>query len=165
MKKHILFLLASLVSLGAYAYPDYPYTYGSSNSDQMSGFDIFIIVVASVYIILSIIVLVRWWKLTKHVAEIKDSINKRDDILAVLASDGKEEAQRVGIRNLMKDLLSIYNNYDIHNRLKAQEMKPIFSKYSKLFNKLGFNVPDYLRTVSNFITYMNDLTGNDVNPE
>ena len=125
----------------------------------MTDFVEFLTVVICIYIILSIVILVKWWKMTNDVKEIKRKINDRDNFIAILAIEGKDAAEKAAIKLLIDKLLAVYFDEGTPNHYKFTEMNKIFSKYSGLFDKLNFNVPPYLRTVKDFITYMNDLTG------
>lgn len=159
--KKLLIVPMGLLSLNAFAdyYPCIGYI---SYRDDWSGFEIFILIASIVFFIISIIVLFRWWSMTSDIKKIRNYLQPgEDDIIAIYCSEGKEAAQKAGIKSLVTELMEIYDSPRYHPDERYNYMAPIFSRYATLFNKLGLVVPPYLKTVSLFIKRLNEITGND----
>lgn len=159
MKKLSILVCALLSSISAFAYyGDYGYT---SHSDEMSGFAIFTLIVMIAYIILSIVILVRWWKMTTNVEQIRQHITHANPKLTYLVAIGeKEQAQKAALTMLVDILYPIYS--DPYNYAKADAMnKEIQTRLPKI-QKLGLSVPDYATSGEKFIDYINGLTGGKV---
>lgn len=155
MKKIALLVCALVPAFSAFAYyGDYGY---SSRSDEMSGFAIFTLIVMIAYIILSIVILVRWWKMTTNVEQIRQHITHANPKLTYLVAIGeKEQAQKAALTMLVDILYPIYS--DPYNYSKAEAMnKEIQARLPKI-NKLGLTVPEYVTSGEKFIDYINSLT-------
>lgn len=149
--------LFAAVSVFAY-YGDYDY---SSRADEMSGFAIFTLIVMIAYIILSIVILIRWWKMTTNVEQIRQHITHANPKLTYLVAIGeKEQAQKAALTMLVDVLYPIYS--DQFNYSKAEAMnKEIQTRLPKI-QKLGLTVPDYVTSGEKFIDYINELTDSKV---
>lgn len=159
MKKLSILVCALFSSISAFAYyGDHSY---SNRSDEMSGFAIFTLIVMIAYIILSIIILVRWWKMTTNVEQIRQHITHANHQLTYLVAIGeKEQAQKAALKMLVDILYPIYS--DQYNYAKADAMnKEIQTRLPKI-QKLALSVPDYVTSGEKFIDYMNGLTGGTV---
>lgn len=158
MKKLAVLITALLTTVGAFAYGDYGY---SSHSDEISGFAIFTIVVMIAYIILSVIFLVRWWKMTTNVDLIRQNLTHANPKLTYLVLIGeKEQAKKAALTTLVDLLYPIYKNqYDYS---KAESMNKIIENKLPRIAKLGIELPDYVSSGEKFIDYVNELTGNKV---
>lgn len=159
MKKIVILVCALVPALSAFAYyGDYGY---SSHSDEMSGFAIFTLVIMIAYIILSIVILIRWWNMTKNVEAIRQHLTHANPKLTYLVAIGeKEQAQKAALTMLVDLLYPIYQ--DPYEYAKADAMnKEIQSRLSKI-EKLGITVPDYVTTGEKFIDYINGLTDGKV---
>lgn len=161
MKKAAVLVCAILPALSAFAYyGDYGY---SSHDDEMSGFAIFTLIVMIAYIILSIVVLVRWWNMTTHVKEIKEHLthSHSNPKLTYLVATGEiEQANKAALVMLVDKLMPTY--YDQYDYNKADTMnKYIVSTLPKM-EKLGLTLPEYVKSGEKFIDYLNGLTGNKV---
>ena len=91
MKKTIL-LIAALISYSS-AFADYGYSYDNG----LSGFGVFCLIVMIAYIILSIIILVRWWRMTENVDQIRQHLihkHKNTKLTYLVAIGEKEQAQK-----------------------------------------------------------------------
>lgn len=156
MKKLAVLCCALLSVMGALAYSG---DYGSSSlSNGLMGLTIFIWLVT---IIVSIIILVRWWKMTTHVAQIHQQITRANPKLTYLVAIGEiEQAQKAALKLLVDILYPIYS--DPYNKSKAETMnQEIQARLSKI-QKLGLSVPEYVTTGEKFIDYINNLTGGKV---
>lgn len=113
------------------------------------------------YIILSIVILVRWWKMTTNVREIRQHITPANPNLAYLVAIGeKERAQKAALKMLVDILYPIYT--DPYNYIKAEEMNKAIASRLPKFQKLGLIVPEYVTSGEKFIDYMNELTDDKV---
>lgn len=159
MKKIAILSCALLSAISAFAYyGDYGY---SSRSDEMSGFAVFTLIVMIAYIILSIIVLARWWKMTSNVEQIRQHITPANPKLTYLVAIGeKEQAQKAALKMLVDVLYPIYT--DTYNHLKADTMNKEIRRRLPKIQKLGLSVPDYVTTGEKFIDYINGLTDSAV---
>lgn len=130
-------------------------------NNELSGFAIFTIVVMIVYIVLSIIVLVRWWKMTADVEQIRQHITHANPKLTYLIAIGeKEQARKAALTMLVDVLYPIY--LDVYNYSKAETMdKAIEARLPKI-RRLGIDVPDYVTSGEKFIDYINGLSGGKV---
>lgn len=156
MKKIIVLCCALLTSLSAFAYYGY-----SSYRDEMSGFEIFTLLVMIAYIILSIILLIRWWKMTENVEKIRQHITHANPQLTYLVAIGeKEQAQKAALTMHVDALYPIYT--DEYNYTKAASMNKIIQNLLPMIRRLGLTVPEYVTSGEKFIDYMNNLTGSSI---
>ena len=86
MKKLAVLVCALIPAISAFAYGSYGY---SSHDDEMSGFAIFTLIVMIAYIILSIVILVRWWNMTTNVEQIRQHITHGNPKLTYLVAIGE----------------------------------------------------------------------------
>ena len=159
MKKIIILgctLLSAKSALAYYGDCDY-----SRHDDEMTGFAIFTLIVMIAYIIFSIIILIRWWKMTSNVERIRQHITHANPKLTYLVAIGeKEQAQKAALTMLVDALYPIYS--DPYNFSKAEAMnKEIETRLPKI-QKLGLTVPDYVTSGEKFIDYINGLTDSKV---
>lgn len=154
-----MLVCALIPALSAFAYyDDYGY---SSHSDELSGFAIFTLIVMIAYIILSIVILVRWWKMTTNVKRIRQHITPANPTLTYLVAIGeKEQAQKAALTMLVDIIYPIY--FDPYNHSKAETMNRAIQARLPKINKLGLSVPEYVTSGEKFIDYINSLTGNTV---
>lgn len=149
-----------LAALSASAYRDY---YGYSRHNEMSGFEIFILLVLIAYIILSIVILIRWFKMTADVREIKESLtltNTKPKLTYLIAIGEREKADKSALIMMVERLMPIYK--DEYDYEKAASMnRYIASVLPRLF-KLGISLPEHVKSGEKFIDFMNELTGRDV---
>ncbi len=163
MKKISTFLIAILSTFSAFAYYDSYSDYGLSNyASNMNDFMRFNFIVMIVYIILSIVVLVRWWKMTTNVNKIRKVVSRTDintDLCYLVAIGEKKEAEKVALKILVDILYNIYN--DPYSSKVAKMNREIETHLSKI-RKLDLTIPEYVTSGEKFIQYMNELTGYDV---
>ena len=159
MKKLAVLCCALLPAVSAFAYyDDYGYY---SHSNDMSGFAIFTLIVMIVYIILSFIILNRWWKMTTNVEKIRKHITHANPQLTYLVAIGeKEQAQKAALTMLVDALYPIYS--DPYNYFKAEAMNKVIEARLPKIKKLGLSVPDYVTSGEKFIDYINKLTDGKV---
>lgn len=159
MKKIIILCCTLLTAESALAYYG-GYSY-SSHDDEMTGFAIFTLIVMIAYIILSVIILIRWWKMTSNVEQIRQHVTHANPKLTYLVAIGeKEQAQKAALTMLVDKLYPIYS--DPYNFSKAESMnKEIETRLPKI-RKLGLSVPDYVTSGEKFIDYINGLTDGKV---
>lgn len=158
MKKFAVLLCALLPAISSLAYYG---DYGYGRSDEMSGFAIFTLIVMIAYIILSIVVLVRWFKMTDNVEQIRQHITHANPKLTYLVAIGEtEQAQKAALTMLVDKMYSIYYNQYIYS--KAEEMNKEIAPLLPKIKKLGLEVPEYVTSGEKFIDYMNNLTDNTV---
>lgn len=158
--KRLAALVCTLIpALSAFAYyGDYGY---SSRSDNMSGFAIFTLIVMIAYIVLSIVILVRWWKMTTNIKQIRQQITHTNPKLTYLVAIGeKEQAQKAALKMLVDILYPIYT--DSYNYSKADAMNKAIASRLPKFQKLGLTVPEYVTSGEKFIDYINELTDGKV---
>lgn len=157
MKKLAVLVCALIPAMSAFAYDD---GY-SSYRDEMSGFELFTLFVMIVGIVVSIVFLVRWWKMTKNVDIIRQHITHANPKLTYLVAIGeKEQAQKAALTMLVDYLYPIY--FDGFNYIKAESMNKILEPLLPKIARLGITVPDYVTSGEKFIDYMNGLCGKDV---
>jgi len=159
MKKIVVLICALIPTVSAFAYyGDYGY---SSHSDEMSEFEVFTLIVMIAYIILSIVILVRWWKMTTNVEVIRQHLTHANPKLTYLVAIGeKEQAQKAALTMLVDILYPIYS--DPYDYSKAESMNKAIADLLPKITKLGIQVPDYVMSGEKFIDYINGLTGNNV---
>lgn len=156
MKKIALLVCALLPALSAFAYYD-----GGYDSDEMSGFEIFILIAVIGEIILSIIILMRWWEMTKDVKIIRQQITQPNPKLTYLVAVGeKEQAQKAALTMLVDILYPIYT--DQFEYSKAEMMNKSIAPLLPKIKSLGLSVPDYVTSGEKFIDYINGLTDGKV---
>jgi hypothetical protein len=127
-------------------------------ADETPGFIIFLMIV---YIILSIVVLVRWWKMTTNVEDIRQKIiPNKPDLAYLIAIGEKEQAQKAALTNIVDMLYNIY--IASYATSKAVAMNRFLESNLPQMVKLGLTLPDYVTSGEKFIDYMNELTGNKV---
>lgn len=159
MKKIAVLCCVLLSAFSAFAYyDDYGY---SDRSDELSGFEIFILFVMIAYFILSIVILIRWWKMTTDVEQIRQHITHANPKLTYLVAIGeKEQANKAALTMLVDILYPIYS--DSYNYSKADTMNKEIQALLPKIQRLGISVPDYVTTGEKFIDYLNGLTGNKI---
>ena len=161
MKKFAVLCCALLPAFSAFAYyGDYGY---SRYNDEMTGFAIFTLIVMIAYIILSIVVLVRWWNMTTHVKEIKETLNHShsNPKLTYLVAIGEiEQANKAALAMLVDKMMPIY--YDQYNYNKAGSMNKYIGSTLNKMERLGLTLPEYVKSGEIFIDYINGITGNKV---
>lgn len=160
MKKFVLTTCALLTAISAFAYYG---DYGYSSSNEMSGFAIFTLIVMIAYIILSIVVLVRWWNMTSNVKEIKEHLthsHSNPRLTYLIAIGETEQANKAALVMLVDKLMPTY--YDQYDYDKVDTMNKFLNPTLPKMEKLGINLPDYVKSGENFIDYMNNLTGNKI---
>ena len=161
MKKFTILCCASLTAVSAFAYYD---DYGYSNHDnEMSGFAIFSLIVMIAYIILSIIVLMRWWNMTANINEIKEHIahsHPNPKLTYLVATGEVEQANKTALVMLVDKLMPTY--YDKYDYDKVDTMNEFITSILPKMEKLGLTLPDYVKSGEKLIDYINELTGNKV---
>lgn len=151
MKKFAILCGMLLTASSAFAYG-----YGSDY-----GFSTFLIVAMIAYIILSIVILVRWWKLTKDVKAIRQHLTHSNPKLTYLVAIGeKEQAEKAALTMLVDVLYPVYS--DQYHPNKADYMNRVIHLNMPRMQKLGLNLPDYVTSGEKFIDHMNTLTGKNV---
>lgn len=159
MKRFALLFCALCSAVGAFA--DYGYYGYSSSSDQMSGFEIFTLLVMIVYIFLSIVILVRWWKMTSDVEQIRQTLTNAEPKITYLVAIGEtEKAKKAALKMVVDTLYPIYHNPDILT--KAEDMNKALAQLLPKIKKLGIEIPEYATSGEKFIDYMNSITDNTV---
>lgn len=158
MKKLAVLVCALIPAISAFAYGSYGY---SSHDDEMSGFAIFTLIVMIAYIILSIVILVRWWNMTTNVEQIRQHITHANPKLTYLVAIGeKEQAQKAALTMLVDLLYPVYSDQYDYN--KAETMNKLIANRLPKIEKLGLSVPDYVTSGEKFIDYINGLTDGKV---
>lgn len=163
MKKFVALICALIPAISAFAYyGDYS---TSSHNDDISGFAIFTLCVMIVYIIVSIVFLVRWWKMTENIEAIRQQLtlaqaHDNPKLTYLVAIGEKEKAQKAALTMMVDLLYSIYS--DPYQYSKAEEMNNIISSRIPKIHKLGLTVPDYVTSGEKFIDYINSLTDNNI---
>lgn len=161
MKKSVILICAMFTTLSAFAYyGDYGY---SNHDDEMSGFAIFTLFVMIAYIILSIVVLVRWWNMTTDVKNIKEHLthsHSNSKLTYLVATGELEQANKAALVMLVDNLMPTY--YDQYDYDKVDTMNEYISTTLPQMEKLGLTLPDYVKSGEKFIDYINELTGNKV---
>ncbi|HBC21722.1 MAG TPA: hypothetical protein DC009_06535 [Porphyromonadaceae bacterium] len=160
MKKFAATFALLLPAMSAFA-QYYDSEYGYSRSSGMTGFEIFTLFVMIVSIIVSIAVLVRWWKMTSQIADIHKKLTQLDsESPAYLIAVGeKEKAEKAALEFMVRKLSEIYYGY-VFNR--EAEMDSLIKINLPTFERLGFSLPDHVTSGKKFIDYMNGLTGKKV---
>lgn len=157
MKKTAVVACALSTAMSAFAYyGDYGYSH-----DEISAFEVFTLIVMIAYIILSIVILVRWWKMTTNVEEIRRHITHANPKLTYLVAIGeKEQAQKAALTLLVDMLYPIYS--DAYCYTKAETMNKALERVLPKIARLGLEVPDYVTSGEKFIDYINGLTGHEI---
>lgn len=158
MKKFAIIICALFPSINAFAYYGY-----SSHDDEMSGFATFMLFVMIAYIILSIIVLVRWWDMTSNIHYIKEHLthpNSNPKLTYLVAIGEIEQANKAALTMLVDKLMPIY--YNPYEYEKADTMNKYIVTVLPKMEKLGLTLPNYVKSGEKFIDYINELTGNAV---
>lgn len=156
MKKIVVSICILLPAVSAWAY----YGNNMSGRSEMTGMSIFMLIVMLGYIVLSIVVLVRWWNMTTHIKEIKEHLtysNSNPKITYLIAIGEVEKANKSALVMIVDKLMPIY--YDQYNSKKVESMNQYLSSVLPKMEKLGIQLPDYAKTGEKFIDYMNNLTG------
>lgn len=158
MKKLAVLVCALIPALSAFA---------SNNghgilcyADETPSFVIFLMIV---YIILSIVVLIRWWKMTTNIENINQKIPQVQDkpkLTYLIAIGEKEQAQKAALTMLVDLLYPIY--FDSYECSKAEAMNRALDDRLHQITRLGLTLPDYVTSGEKFIDYMNELTGNKI---
>lgn len=159
MKKAAIAVCAMLTSISAFAYyGDYGY---SSHDDEMSGFAIFTLIVMIAYIILSIVVLVRWFKMTSNIEKITQHLTYSNPKLTYLVAIGEtENAKKTALTMIVDRIYPMYS--DAYNYDKAESMNKVIAELLPKIERLGIELPDYVKSGEKFIDYMNGLTGSKI---
>lgn len=123
------------------------------------------ILLALCFLILYIVILVRWWNMTTNIEQIRKHliITDKPKLTYLVAIGEKERAQKLAVKMLVDILYPIY--FDEYNSSKADSMnsstQPILTK----IQRLGLSIPDYVTSGEKFIDYLNSLTGRKVTYE
>ena len=159
MKKFVLTFCALIPALSAFAY--------GFQADNMSGVEIFILVIMITYIVLSIVVLLRWWKMTTEIQEIKEHITlnheKSKSPSYLIAIGEREKADKAALVKVVDKLLSIYYDNDIF--VKHHSMNSYLEDILPKIKNMGIHLPEYVTSGEKFIDYMNNLTSNNIEYE
>lgn len=129
----------------------------------LSGFGVFCLIVMIAYIVLSIIILVRWWRMTENVNQIRQHLtnkHKNTKLTYLVAIGEKEQAQKAAVTILVDILYPIY--FDQFNTIKAETMNRAIGDLIPKIKRLGIELPDYVTSGEKFIDYINSITGNSV---
>lgn len=158
--------IMTLCGLLAVSAPAFAYDYGyATRSNEMSGFAIFTLIVMIAYIILSIVILVRWWKMANDIRALKEKFTTNDSspehLLYLVAVGKKDQVQEAAIKMLVGGLLHIYFNRYRYTYL-ADRMNEYLEARMPIIKRLGLTLPDHLTSGEKFIDYCNSLTGEDV---
>lgn len=161
MRKISILCFALLTSVSSFASSG-DYTF-SGFVDELRVFAIFLLIVMIVYMVLSIVFIVRWWNMTTDVKEINERLRNSDancSLTFQIATGNMEQANKDALVMLVGRLMRIYNDeyYDNKADTMNKYLAPILSK----MEKLGITLPEYVMTGENFIDYINGLTGNAV---
>lgn len=149
-----------LAALSASAYYD---DYGYSSHSELSGFELYILLLSIAGLILSIVILIRWFKMTADVKEIKETItlsNTKPKLTYLIAIGEREKADKSALIMMVDRLTPMYNNE--YNYERAASMNRYIASVMPRLEKLGINLPDYVKSGEKFIDFMNGLTGKDV---
>lgn len=159
MKKISVLVCALIPASSAFAY--YGGSGYSNHADEWSGFEVFTLIVMIAYIILSVVMLIRWWNMTRNVEQIRQHLTHANPKLTYLVAIGeKEQAQKAALKMLVDILFPIYN--DPYTHAKAAEMNQAIEPYLYKMDQLGLTLPDYVKSGDKFIAYINALTGGTV---
>lgn len=120
-----------------------------------------ILIVMIAYLVLSIVLLIRWWKMTSDIKKIKEHITASNPkIIYLMAIGEKEQAQKAALKLLVDALYPIYYDEYVYN--KADDMNKFISERLPKIQRLGIEVPEYVTSGEKFIDYMNSISGNKV---
>ncbi|MDD2962072.1 MAG: hypothetical protein PHR45_08360 [Muribaculaceae bacterium] len=156
MKKFALLICFLMPALSAFAY----YDYYSSSSDSLSRFELFTLLVMIAYIILSFIILVRWWKMTTDVKKLREYVTYSNPQLTYLVTIGeKEQAQKDALKMMVDMLYPVYYDYSKIDT-KAAYMNSLIEEVMPKLKRLDLTVPEYVTSGEKFIDYINKLTDN-----
>lgn len=159
MKRLTILATALIPAITMFAYyGDYGY---SSRHDEMSGFAIFLWIVA---FICSVILLIRWWKMTADIKAIKQKLTTPGDekISYLLALGEMEHAEKLVLTRLIDVMYPIYAEGIRNNRKKeftAREIDNSIQPFIRGYSHLKVNIPEYARSGQAFIEYMDEVTG------
>lgn len=137
------------------------YGYSRAMEKQMETADhisTFFLIVGIAYIVLSVIVLVRWWKMTKVVNKIYEITEQNDYSIFYLASTGRmDEARDKGIKELYDALVKVYFDEQVWG--KEKEMDKEIALRLPTLTKIGIEVPDFMTSGEKFVNHFRELTG------
>lgn len=160
MKKLVSLAVLVGMPLAVFAYSDYQ---SHQSSGGMSGWEIFTLIVMIAYIILSVVVLMKWWKMTENVEQIREHLTSEDPKLVYLISIGESErARKAALKMLIDRIYPIYWDSSYEPSTKAPLMDEQISDLLPRIERFGIEVPDYAKSGERFIDYMNQLTGSNV---
>lgn len=147
--------------LTAFAYYGSSYEY---ERESLSGVYIFLLVV---YIVVSIIFLVRWWMMTNDIKEIRKMITPSDKSIVYLLNIGeKEQAEKEALRQIVDPLNEIYYSPYSGNTYfytaPGPAMDKIIQEKRSTYERLNITLPDYVSSGAKFIEHMNALTGRNI---
>lgn len=110
------------------------------------------IIAAIISLSISIVILVRWWRMTKDIQDIKNTIAKvtPKNKVPILYLLGKHDAAReIAIENLVIKLLEMRGGY---TEVKIDETINNYRKYLKQFD---ITLPEELSSAAKFIEFSN----------
>lgn len=160
MKKIGILAVALFTALGASAYGEYRYL----REEEMTEVGIITLLVIIAYIVLSIVVLVRWWKMTKNIEAIREQLMPENSQLTYLVAIGEpEKAHKAAVKLLVDDLYPIYfDQLSYIHYSKAKAMNELLEPKLPKIQQLGITLPEYITSGEKFIDYMNGLTNSKV---
>lgn len=163
MKKILVAVCALLCATPAFAYYD---DFDLTHHGDLTAFGVFVIILGITYIVLSIVVLVRWWKMTKNIELIKSQLTyEKSTPEYLILVDEKEKARKAVLTDLVDDLYAVYEYNFMNSPLyynKAEEMDKIIQDKQPEIDRMGLTMPDYVTSGEKFIDYVNALTGTEV---
>lgn len=160
MKKLSILSIALLSAVSAFAQYN-SYEYGYHHDSGPSGFEVFTAIVMVAYIIASVVIFVRWWKMTKNVEAIRQQVTNDNPKLTYLVAIGeKEQAQKAATKMLVDIMFPIYQDNSLESKayIMNESIKTILPK----IKQMELMVPDYVTSGERFIDYLNTLTGANV---
>ena len=158
MKKAAL-LIAALIIPASSAFA-YRYSY---HDDGMSGAAVISLHLGIAFMVLGIIILVKFFKMASDVSQIRqrlDNTGNSAKLTYLVAIGEKEQAQKAAVKILVDKLYPIYFDQIIQD--KAEAMNEAISTLIPKMRRLGLELPDHVLSGEKFIDYLNRVTGNNV---
>lgn len=154
MRKTFVLLCMTLgLPLTAFAYYGRGYYGREYETDSLQPVYIFLLVV---YIIVSIIFIVRWWMMTSDIKEIRKTVVPHSKSLVYLINIGEKElAEKEALKQVVDSLNELYYNYTV----PGPYMDKMIQENNAKLERLNISLPDYVSSGAKFIEHMNALTG------
>lgn len=147
MRKLVL-LLAMIPAVNAFAYNDY----GDDGIMALGGFTLFL---ALVSLAVSIIVLVRWWKMTNHVKGIYSEVTLHcNDLTYLLAIGEREKAEKAALVMIVDRIYPVAKSADMKPSAKVRIMDQQIAFILPKLQRMGLRLPDYVTSGQKFYDFV-----------